>query len=249
MNIFYLRGGFKTKTIMNLKKLSFALLLGGALLASCSTSDYSNAKLQNEADTVSYYLGYNIGQGFQTLPAFDLNREALIKGFFEAIDSTSEISAEELNMKLQTFFMELQQKESQKALEEGRAFLEKNKSAEGVVALENGLQYQILTAGTGPKPDSTSTVKVHYHGTTPAGVVFDSSVDRGEPVTFPVNGVIEGWQQILPMMPVGSKWKVWIPTELGYGENVRSGGEIKPNMPLVFEIELLGIEPAGTPAQ
>lgn len=234
---------------MNLKKLSFALLLGGALFSSCSNSNYSNAKLQTEADTVSYYLGFNIGQGFQTLPEFDLNREALIKGFFEAIDSTNEISAEELNAKLQAFFMDLQVKQNEKFLEDGRAFLEKNKSQEGVVVMEDGIQYQIITAGTGVKPDSTSTVKVHYHGTTPAGVVFDSSVDRGEPVTFPVSGVIMGWQKILPLMPVGSKWKVWIPTELAYGENVRSGGEIKPNMPLVFEIELLGIEPAGAPLQ
>ncbi|VAW74098.1 FKBP-type peptidyl-prolyl cis-trans isomerase FklB [hydrothermal vent metagenome] len=122
----------------------------------------------------------------------------------------------------------------------GSSFRNKNKARKGVVTLDNGIQYEILKKGTGPKPKITDRVTVHYHGTLITGKIFDSSVKRGQPATFPVSGVIKGWQIIVPMMPIGSKWKVVIPPELAYG-NRGAGALIGPGTTLVFEIELLSV--------
>jgi FKBP-type peptidyl-prolyl cis-trans isomerase FklB len=140
-----------------------------------------------------------------------------------------------------------QRKEAEKSakgaanLEEGQKFLAENKTKEGVTTLESGLQYQVITTGTGEKPTLTDRVKCHYHGTLIDGTVFDSSVDRGEPSVFPVNGVIKGWTEALQLMPVGSKWKLFIPADLAYGAN-GAGDKILPNSALIFEVELLSIE-------
>jgi FKBP-type peptidyl-prolyl cis-trans isomerase len=115
--------------------------------------------------------------------------------------------------------------------------------------LPSGLQYKIMKEGTGPKPDSTSTVTVHYQGTLIDGKVFESSVESGKPIQIPVNGVIAGWQQALKMMPVGSKWQLFIPSNLAYGENPRPGGPIEPNMALIFEVELISIDKDQPEAQ
>jgi FKBP-type peptidyl-prolyl cis-trans isomerase len=122
-------------------------------------------------------------------------------------------------------------------------FLAENGKRDGVVTLPSGLQYEIVTEGTGPIPKATDQVVTHYQGTLPDGTVFDSSIQRGEPATFPVNGVIKGWVEALQLMPVGSKWKLYIPPELAYGER-GAGGRIGPNQALVFEVELLDILPA-----
>ncbi len=127
-------------------------------------------------------------------------------------------------------------------LEEGISFLEENKKRKGVTTTESGLQYEVLVEGDGPKPTETSSVTVHYHGTLIDGTVFDSSVERGEPAKFGVTQVIAGWTEALQLMPVGSKWKVYLPTEIAYGANPRPGGPIKPNMALIFEIELISID-------
>ena len=134
------------------------------------------------------------------------------------------------------------EKENQLTKLAGEKFLEENKKNKDVLVTESGLQYIILSKGTGPKPNATSKVKVHYHGTTPYGEVFDSSVDRGEPITFGLNQVIKGWTEGVQLMPVGSKFKFFIPQELAYGANPQPGSAIKPYMPLVFEVELLEIE-------
>ncbi len=123
----------------------------------------------------------------------------------------------------------------------GREFLEENKKKEGVVALPSGLQYEILKEGTGPKPKATDKVKCHYHGTLINGKVFDSSVERGQPAVFGVNQVIKGWVEALQLMPVGSKWRLYIPSELAYGSQ-GAGSSIEPNSALIFDVELLGIE-------
>ncbi len=140
-----------------------------------------------------------------------------------------------------------QRKEAQKAtlgaanVEAGKKFLEENKTKEGVVTTESGLQYQVITEGTGVKPTLTDRVKCHYHGTLIDGTVFDSSVERKEPAVFPVNGVIKGWTEALQMMPVGSKWKLFIPADLAYGE-AGAGDKVLPNSTLVFDVELIDIE-------
>ena len=125
-------------------------------------------------------------------------------------------------------------------LEAGKKFMEENAQREGVVSLDSGLQYEILVEGTGPKPGPTSSVTCHYHGTLPNGTVFDSSVRRGQPATFPLNRVIKGWTEALQLMPTGSKWRLYLPPHLAYGDQQVSA-EIGPNSTLVFEVELLGV--------
>jgi FKBP-type peptidyl-prolyl cis-trans isomerase FklB len=134
----------------------------------------------------------------------------------------------------------LEKGQSKITLEEGRKFLAENKSKEGVITLESGLQYQVIKQGNGAKPGLTDQVKCHYHGTLLDGTVFDSSVDRGQPATFYVNGVIKGWTEALQLMPVGSKWKLFVPAELAYGERA-AGPKVKANSMLIFEVELLEI--------
>jgi FKBP-type peptidyl-prolyl cis-trans isomerase len=141
---------------------------------------------------------------------------------------------------IQKFFEKVSTKEAAKNAEEGKAFLEQNKTKEGVITTASGLQYEILKAGEGPKPTAEQNVKCNYHGTLINGTVFDSSVDRGEPATFNVSQVIPGWTEALQLMPVGSKWKLYIPGELAYGER-GAGKNIGPNTTLIFEVELLEI--------
>lgn len=129
---------------------------------------------------------------------------------------------------------------SKKNLEEGMAFLEANKANEGVVSLPSGLQYQVLKAADGPKPGPTDKVTCHYHGTLINGTVFDSSVQRGQPASFPLNMVIKGWTEALQLMSVGSKWRLFLPADLAYGDRHVSA-EIGPNSTLIFDVELLGI--------
>jgi FKBP-type peptidyl-prolyl cis-trans isomerase FklB len=125
-------------------------------------------------------------------------------------------------------------------LDAGLAFLAENAKRDSVVSLESGLQYEVISMGDGPKPGSTQTVTCHYHGTTIDGRVFDSSVQRGQPASFPLNRVISGWTEALQLMPVGSKWKLYLPPHLAYGEQ-QAGPMIGPNSTLIFEVELLGI--------
>ena len=125
-------------------------------------------------------------------------------------------------------------------LKAGEDFLEQNKQREGVKTTPSGLQYEVLTEGTGPKPKATDNVKCHYHGTLIDGTVFDSSVQRGQPATFPLNMVIKGWTEALQLMPVGSKWTLFIPSSLGYGSR-GAGGSIPPNATLIFDVELISI--------
>ena len=143
-------------------------------------------------------------------------------------------------MLIQDYFVELSQKKSQEAISAGQAFLDENGKKEGVTTTASGLQYEVLTNGTGATPIESDQVTVHYHGTLVDGTVFDSSVERGQPATFPVNGVIPGWVEALQLMNVGSKYKLYIPSDLAYGER-GAGGSIGPNETLIFEVELLSI--------
>jgi FKBP-type peptidyl-prolyl cis-trans isomerase FkpA/FKBP-type peptidyl-prolyl cis-trans isomerase FklB len=170
----------------------------------------------------------------------------MISGFLNAAEGDSihlEMDAQQLQAYLNTYFQNLQIRESEKTKTEGEKFLAENKTKEGVITTESGLQYKVLTEGTGIKPTPEDTVKVHYVGKVLDGTVFDSSVDRGEPATFALNSVIPGWTEGLQQMPTGSKYIFWIPSELAYGAQ-QPNATIKPNSTLEFEVELLEVSPA-----
>jgi FKBP-type peptidyl-prolyl cis-trans isomerase len=216
-------------------------------VAGCQNSGMKgNTKLANNNDSVSYALGVLIGennkQQMKDAPGVDqLNKEIIIAAFQKAfLGDSVQIKADNANGIIQTYFTAISTAEAAKNISAGEEFLAANGSKAGVVTLPSGLQYEIITAGTGPKPTAEDQVKCHYHGTTIDGKVFDSSVDRGEPAVFPVNRVIPGWTEALQLMPVGSKWKLFIPAALAYGER-GAGADIKPNSTLIFEVELLEI--------
>jgi len=206
-------------------------------------------ELKTEIDKVSYAIGMNMIESIKRdFP--EANFEAFIAGAQAAAknDTNSLIKKEEIEGIITPFFQKKQaeaQAEQAKGAEaaqaEGLKFLAENKTKEGVVTTASGLQYIVLKEGTGAQPTATSNVTVHYHGTTPSGEVFDSSVERGQPATFGLNQVIKGWTEGVALMKEGAKYKFFIPQELAYGANPRPGGPIKPFMPLVFEVELIKI--------
>lgn len=191
---------------------------------------------------VSYSLGVSIGRNLQSQGLKGLD----VPEFTEAINAvfnggTTKISDEEVVETLNQYFGALQSKMQEANKAQGKAFLDENKAKEGIITTASGLQYKILTEGTGEKPTLDSKVTTHYHGTTIDGKVFDSSVQRGQPASFPVNGVIKGWTEALQLMPVGSKWRLFIPSELAYGER-GAGNDIAPHATLIFDVELLSID-------
>lgn len=226
------------------KTISF-LIAGLFILASCNKPNL-HVKLSNDTDSISYLLGLSVGKSLKQSDVEKVNAVAFARGISEVYGKDSvKITDQELQMKIQAYFMKNQQKAGERMSKENIAFFEKNKSVSGVITLPSGLQYQVVKAGTGPKPDSSSTVKVAYTGTLLNGVKFDSNPG----VVFPVTGVIPGWTEALLKMNVGSKWKVYIPSQLGYGERGGPrGSNIKPNAALIFDVELLSIEPKQAPA-
>lgn len=199
-------------------------------------------KYTEEQDKVSYCLGLSIASNLITSGVKTIS----VDPFIEALDAAfngkmPDVSPEEANAILQEYFTNLQNEQAGKAIEEGRLFLEENSKKEGIVTLESGLQYEVITTGNGETPKETDSVKCHYHGTLIDGTVFDSSVRRGEPAVFPVNGVIKGWVEALQLMTVGSKWKLFVPADLAYGAQ-GAGNLIGPShSTLIFEVELLNI--------
>lgn len=192
-------------------------------------------------DQVSYALGLSIGQNFRTSGFEGLNYDEFLAGLKSIMqDDAPRMSFEEAKTVINKYFTELQAKAIQLNKEAGEEFLKINAHKDGVVCLESGLQYEVLKVGDGAKPKLEDTVRCHYHGTLINGVVFDSSMDRGEPAEFPLRGVIKGWTEILQLMPVGSKWRVTIPSDLAYGDR-GAGQHIQPGSTLVFIIELLDI--------
>ncbi|MDR2810646.1 MAG: FKBP-type peptidyl-prolyl cis-trans isomerase [Tannerellaceae bacterium] len=217
----------------------------GVSASSCDS--IKSAKLHSDVDSASYAIGlvngFSFKQNLSTFPGDPINLDVLIAGLATGLkeDTASQkMTAEEAQAYIQEYFQKAQTQETEKTKLEGEKFLEENKTKSGVIVTESGLQYQVITEGTGPKPQETDQVKVHYTGSLLDGTVFDSSTQRGEPVTFGVNQVIKGWTEGLQIMPVGSKYIFWIPSELGYGEN-GAGRDIKPNSLLKFEVELLEI--------
>jgi len=228
-----------------MNKLSILSILISLLFVFSSCDQFSpgeSADLENELDSVSYAIGISVGKSLQTSGMDELNYAALSKGFEDALsDGEAEIDPMAANTIIQGYMQDLQTRKADENLEVGRAFLEENKAQENVQTTESGMQYIVLEEGTGPSPEPTDEVRVHYTGTTIDGTVFDSSVERGEPAVFVLNRVIPGWTEALQMMKVGGKWKIFLPTELAYGANPRPGGAIQPNEALIFEVELLEI--------
>lgn len=192
-------------------------------------------------DKISYALGLSIANNFLStgIKSLDINDfSKAMKAVFE--QEKPEISYADAKKIINEYFGKLQEDLSRKNLEEGIAFLSKNKENPGVITLPSGLQYEILTEGSGKKPSLTDRVKCHYQGSLINGFVFDSSIQRGEPAVFGVDQVIPGWVEALQLMPVGSRWKLYIPSDLGYGAQ-GAGEVIPPNSALIFEIELIDI--------
>ena len=193
-------------------------------------------------DKVSYALGLSLGNNLVSSGITSLNITKLSQGIKDVLEQNQpEISFQEAQDVINEYFQNLQSKMSKKTIEEGKAFLENNSKRPEVVTLSSGLQYEVINEGNGPVPTANNTVKVHYHGTLIDGTVFDSSVRRGEPAAFGVTQVISGWVEALQLMPVGSKWKLFLPSDLAYGAQ-GAGQHIGPHTTLVFEVELLGIE-------
>jgi FKBP-type peptidyl-prolyl cis-trans isomerase len=223
-------------------KFVIALLPAVIFYISSCQQDAGKVSLTTEHDTVSYIIGHNIGTNLAQSPMTEINIKAIAKGMQDAINEEDLFMDPNMaNMLVGEYMQKLENASSEQYMEEGIAFLEENKKRPGVVTTESGLQYEILVEGDGPKPTDESTVTVHYHGTLIDGTEFDSSIG-GEPAQFGVTQVIAGWTEALKLMPVGSKWKLFLPSEIAYGANPRPGGPIKPNMVLVFEVELISID-------
>jgi FKBP-type peptidyl-prolyl cis-trans isomerase len=204
-------------------------------------------RLNTPLDSACYSIGVNFGAGLgenmRTFPGGEANLDALAEGFLNAIKNDTAalvLSPEAAQAYIQSYIADLKAREEAVEKETGETFLAENKTREGVITTESGLQYKILKQGDGEKPAADDHVKVHYTGRLLDGTVFDSSVQRGEPITFGVAQMIRGWTEILQIMPTGSKYQVWIPSELGYGAQ-GAGERIKPYSTLDFEIELIEV--------
>ncbi len=192
-------------------------------------------------DKVSYALGLSIGNNFENSGIKDLQVEDFVKGLTDVLSGNQPaITYDEAKEVINNYFMKLQKERLEINKKAGEEFLNINRHKAGVVELPSGLQYEVLKNGTGTKPTANDKVKCHYHGTLINGTVFDSSVQRGEPAVFGVSQVIPGWVEALQLMPVGSKWRLFIPSNLAYGEN-GAGNLIEPNSTLIFDVELLDI--------
>jgi FKBP-type peptidyl-prolyl cis-trans isomerase FklB len=185
-------------------------------------------------------LGVLFAQNFKTVDSLNIDAATMSKGFADAIKGKEAIDPATANQIFSTHMSAINSKKFAVNIGAGKAFLDENGKRAGVTTTASGLQYEIITAGTGPKPIATDKVTVHYEGKLLNGKVFDSSIKRGQPIDFPVNGVIQGWQEALQLMPVGSKWKVFIPSGLAYGER-GAGGDIGPHETLIFDVELIKI--------
>ncbi len=204
--------------------------------------------LKTQKDKVSYALGMNLGTNLQK-QSVEVDPTIVLRGLKDALAGGKMLETEdEARAALTQLQTEVRNKQQEKMKVAGETnkkesveLLAANKTKEGVVTLPSGLQYKIMTEGTGPKPAATDTVVCNYRGTLLSGAEFDSSYKRGQPASFPVNGVIKGWTEALQLMPVGSKWQLFVPSELGYGDR-GAGADIGPGATLIFEVELLSIQ-------
>ena len=244
----------KFTSLFSVLIVATALLFTGCNSNSGSVS--TDVSLDNNIDSVSYSLGYQIASmSLKRQGMTDIDAGKFASGLKTALseNDSSKLSNAEMQQVVQSYQMKAQQKAQKKRQKEakvnkkkGEEFLAENKNNEGVQVTDSGLQYKVLEEGSGVSPDSSDKVRVHYEGTLLDGETFDSSYKRGEPVEFPLNQVIPGWTEGVQLMKEGAKYKFWIPGELGYGANPRPGGPIGPNETLVFEVELLKVNPSGS---
>jgi FKBP-type peptidyl-prolyl cis-trans isomerase FklB len=203
---------------------------------------------KTEKEKISYSIGVSIGRNMKS-QEIELDQALFTQGIKDGLGTSKTLISEKeidstmraLDQEMMAKMQEKQKIAGEKNAKEGEAFLEENRNKEGVVTLQSGLQYKIIKAGDGPKPTKEQTVKCHYRGTLIDGTEFDSSYKRGEPAEFPLNGVIKGWTEALQLMPVGSKWQLFIPSNLAYGAS-GAGQTIGPNATLIFDVELLSIK-------
>ena len=230
----------------------FAIMLSTAIMAQVKKKAPSpiaaKPVLKNTDDSVSYAIGLNAAYFFKQQNVKNINAALVSKAINDVMKNGKPlINEQQMNAVLmacvnkgQAENNKLNAAKAEASKKEGAAFLAENKTKPGVIELPSGLQYMVLKEGNGPKPALTDKVKCHYHGTLINGKVFESSVERGQPVDFNVNGVIPGWTEALQLMPVGSKWRLFVPSNLAYGDN-QQGPEIKPGSTLIFDVELLEI--------
>jgi FKBP-type peptidyl-prolyl cis-trans isomerase FklB len=235
-------GPQKNKGLFMRAILSLSLIVLLAASAAAQTPKQLPAPKQpaNSASTASYIIGYQIGSNFkrQRVP---IDGQAIMKGLQEGLaGGKPPMTEEQMDEVMRAFQKEVTSRMSEQCKQEGEAFLAANAKAPGVKATKSGLQYKVLKEGTGKSPQKTDTVTTHYKGTLIDGTPFDSSYDRNEPASFPVDGVIGGWTEALQMMKVGSKWQLFIPSDLAYGPK-GSPPNIPPNSTLIFEVELLKV--------
>jgi FKBP-type peptidyl-prolyl cis-trans isomerase FklB len=228
-------------------KIKMVVILGILFLVSQRSLEASLV-LKNQKDKISYIIGMDIGNNLKN-QSIEIDPEILLKGVKDALSGEKPLMSEQEIRETVTAFQkeakvkqeEMAKKAGEKNKKEGDAFLAENKKKEGVKTLASGLQYKVIKAGTGKKPKLTDTVTTHYRGTLIDGAEFDSSYRRGQPASFPVNGVILGWTEALQLMEEGAKWQLFIPPQLAYGER-GAGNVIGPNSTLIFEIELISIQ-------
>ncbi len=231
-----------------MRKYIFSLFIAAGFFT-CATGSVAgqsvnyNVPLRNSTDSASYYIGISMGTSIASADFESFNTDALAKGAQEAIKAGKNIDVQkmqEISMYLNQYFTKLQARVSERDLKAGQDFLEANRKKQGVIVLPSGLQYKIIREGTGIKPTGEDSVKAEYHGTLIDGTVFDSTKDRGETTTFHVKSVVPGFGEALTLMNEGSIWRVYIPSELGYGER-GAGQQIKPNSVIIFEINLVKV--------
>jgi len=231
------------KTIFLLFLLPFSVCYGQTKEPVAKTKQIATkpAAAMTPTDSLSYSIGVQVAEYYKTMGVEKINTDYVAKAFHDVLNNKPlTISEDECNMNIQQKLQQFMATKVSAVKEAGKKFLEENKKRPGVVTLPDGLQYEIITKGTGPIPKATDTVQANYIGTLINGEEFDNSYKRGTPLTIPVSGVIRGWTEALELMPVGSKWKLFIPSDLGYGDR-GAGGAIPGGSALIFEIELLNI--------
>ena len=230
-------------------KNAWLFAIGSLLMTGCAETESVESnitevpvKLETKLDSVSYGIGVNIAENLKGEGLGDLSVEAMAKGLKDILSGSElVISKEEVGPLLNEYMVQLQAETAKEALQEGVDFLALNAAKKGVVTLESGMQYEVLSSGSGATPGLNDKVTTHYTGTLIDGTVFDSSVERGQPASFPVNGVIKGWTEALQLMKEGDKWKLYIPYDLAYGDK-GAGANIGPYSTLIFEIELISVD-------